>query len=150
MPAETVVDIVLDVPGIFHGNVCCCLPICDLLIIPDWNILQIFRKQKLEVFYKSNRSTLINAVMKYLNFRSRPQSWRALNASLLKVALRQRYLLKNFTLSAEQQYSKMHQDGCFSAQLFLRNIPQWLRLKDSCKDIFILEILGYSIAIRNR
>ena len=36
----------------------------------------------------------------------------------------------------------MHQDGCFWEQLYFRNIPQWLLLKDSCKDIFILEILG--------
>ena len=49
-------------------------------------------------------STLINTVMKYLNFRSSAQSWRALHASLLKVALRQRYFLKNFTTSAEQRY----------------------------------------------
>ena len=42
-----------------------------------------------------------------------PQSRRALHASLLKVALRQRYFLKNFTTTAEQRYWKMHQDGCF-------------------------------------
>ena len=38
----------------------------------------------------------------------------------------------------------MHQDGCFWGQLYFQNIPQWLLLKDSCKDIFILEILGYT------
>ena len=60
--------------------------------------------EKLEVFYKSSRSTLISAVMKYLNFRTLPQSWRALHESLLKVTLHQRCFLKNFSVSAEQRY----------------------------------------------
>ena len=76
-----------------------------------------------------------------------PQSWRPLQASLLNVALRQRYFLKNFTISAEQWYWKMHQDGYFWRQFCFRNIPQWLLLKDSCKDIFILEILGYILLL---
>ena len=38
----------------------------------------------------------------------------------------------------------MHQDGCLWGQLYFRNIPQWLLLKDSCKNISILEILGYT------
>ena len=36
----------------------------------------------------------------------------------------------------------MHQDGCFWGQLYLRNVLQWLLLKESCEDIFSLEILG--------
>ena len=38
----------------------------------------------------------------------------------------------------------MHQDGCFWGQLYFRNIPEWLFLKDSCNNIFILNILGYT------
>ena len=34
----------------------------------------------------------------------------------------------------------MHQDGCFWGKFYFRNIPQWLLLKGSCKDRFILEI----------
>ena len=56
--------------------------------------------------------------MKYLNSAEVAQTWGALDASLLKVALRQRYFMKKFTISAEQRYLKMHQDGCFWGQLY--------------------------------
>ena len=38
---------------------------------------------------------------------------------------------------------KCVKDGAFWGQLFGDN-PKWLLLKDSCKDIFILEILVYT------
>ena len=41
----------------------------------------------------------------------------------------------------------MHQDGCFWGQLYFGNIPEWLLLKDSCKDIFILEILMVALIL---
>ena len=56
---------------------------------------------------------------------------------------------KNFTISAEQRYWKMHPGGCFWQQLYFGNFPEWLLLKDSCKDIFILEILSYTTVTRN-
>ena len=37
----------------------------------------------------------------------------------------------------------MHPAGCFWWQIHFGNFPEWLLLKDSCKDIFILEILSY-------
>ena len=38
----------------------------------------------------------------------------------------------------------MDQDCCFWGQLYFGNIPEWLLLKDRCKDmIIVLEILGY-------
>ena len=114
MPAETVVDIVLEVPEIFHGNVCCCLPICDLLIIPDWNILQIFRKQKLEVFYKSNRSTLINAVMKYLNFRSSASKLESIKCKFI-----------NSRTPSEVSFEEFH-SKCRTA--IFKNALRWLLL----------------------
>ena len=108
--------------------------------------IQIFRTQKsfLEVFYKSSHSTLINAVMKCLNFR---RSTSKSERILLKVELRKRYFLKNFAISAEQRHWKIHQDSCFWGHLYFRNIPQWLLLKGSCKNIFILEIQGYTFYI---
>ena len=66
------------------------------------------------------------------------QSWIESHASLLKIALHHRYFSKNFNITVEQQYWKMHQDGCFWGQLYFGNIPEWLLLKDSCKDIFTL------------
>ena len=32
----------------------------------------------------------------------------------------------------------MHIDGCFLGRPCFRNIAEWLLLKDSCKDIFLL------------
>ena len=146
MPTETVLDIVLDVPENFHRKVC--IEVLSKVVAANtWfvsysglKLSQDFQNtEKLEVFYKSSLSAFINAVMKA----AVPQSWRPLHASLLKAALCQRYFLKNFTRGAEQRYWKiMHQDDCFWGQLYFRNIPQWLLFKDSCKDIFILEILG--------
>ena len=60
--------------------------------------------------------------MKYLNFATVAQIWRALHESLLQIALRHRYFSKNFTISAEQQ--KMHQDGSFWEQLYFGNIAE--------------------------
>ena len=73
--------------------------------------------------------------MKYLNFRSRASKSESITCKLLKVALRHISFSKNFTIIAKQWYWKMHQDGCFWWQIYFWNIPQWLLLKDSCKDI---------------
>ena len=73
------------------------------------------------------------------------QSWRALHGSLLKIAIRHRCFSKNFAISAEQRYWKTHFDGCFCEQLYFGNFPEWLLLKDSCKDIFI-----HGVIILNR
>ena len=37
----------------------------------------------------------------------------------------------------------MHLDGCFRGRIYFGNIPAWLLLKGSCKDISILEILTH-------
>ena len=37
----------------------------------------------------------------------------------------------------------MHFDGCFWGWLYFGNIPEWLLLEGSCKDLFILEILTH-------
>ena len=70
-----------------------------------------------------------------------------MHASLLKIAFHHRYFSKNFTISAEQQYWKMHQEGWYWGQLYFGDIPEWLLLKDSCNHIFVLEILVYTFYI---
>ena len=100
------------------------------------------RSSFLEVFCRSRCSVLIN-VMKYSFSPAVVQSWWALHANLLKIALHHRYFSKNFTTSAEQRYWKMHLDGCFWIRIYFGNIPEWLLLKGSHKDLFILEILTY-------
>ena len=72
------------------------------------------------------------------------QSGKALHASLLKIAPRHSNFSKNFTISAEQRYWKMHPHGCFWWQLYFGNFPERLLFKDSCKYILILEILSYT------
>ena len=72
------------------------------------------------------------------------QSSRALHASLLKITFRYSNFPKNFTVSAEQRYWKTHPDGYFWWQLYFGNFLEWLLLKDSCRDIFISEILNYT------
>ena len=78
-PTETVVDIVLDVLENFHENFCikvlskvvaCQQGVCQLFRIKIFPQVFITERSFLEVFYKSNCSTLINTVKKYLNFRS--------------------------------------------------------------------------------
>ena len=99
----------------------------------------------LGVFHKSSCSALIKAVMKHLNLISSGSKLKALHASLLRIALRHSYFLKNFTISAEQRYWKMHFDGCFWGQLYFGNYPEWLLFKDSCKVYLILKILDTQI-----
>ena len=92
-----------------------------------------------EVLYRSS-CLLINAVMKYLNFRS---SGSKLHANLLIIALWYSYFSSNFSTSAailKQRYWKRYLDGCFWGQFYVGNISERLLLKDSCKDLFILEI----------
>ena len=78
--------------------------------------------------------------MKYSFSAAEIQSWRAFHAYLPKIALHHRYFSKNFTTIAEQWYWKMHLDGCFWGRIHFGNIPAWLLPKESCKNIFILEI----------
>ena len=94
-------------------------------------------------FLEAFCSALINAAMKYNFSAAVVQSWRALHANLLKIALRNRYFSKNFTTGAEQRYWKMHLDGCFWGRIYFGNIPAWLLLKSSCRRIFVLEILTH-------
>ena len=100
------------------------------------------RTSLLEVFCRSRCSVLIN-VMKYNFSAAVVQSWWALHANLLKIALHHQYFSKNLTTSPEQRYWKMHLDGCFWIRIYFGNIPEWLLLKGSCKDLLILEILTY-------
>ena len=103
----------------------------------------------LDVFCRSCCSALINAVIKY-NFSSEVvQSWRALHANLLKIALHHRCCSKNFTTGAEQWYWKMHLDGCFWGRIYLGSIPAWLLLKGSCKHIYILRPRNTNTFFRN-
>ena len=82
-------------------------------------------------------------VMKYFNFCSSGSKLESVTWSLLKIAIFHRCFSKNFAISAEQRYWKMYFHGCFWEQLYFGNFPECLLLKDSCKDIFILEILSY-------
>ena len=141
---ETAVDIILKVSENSHGNVRSEVLIkvvayehgfCQLFRIKIFPRYPEHRRAFLKVFYKSSCLSLIT-VMKYLNFHS--NGWRALHGSLLKIALRHRCFWKNFIISAEHLYWKLHLDGCFWGQLYFGNFPQWLLLKDSCKDIQIL------------
>ena len=82
--------------------------------------------------------------MKYLNFRSSASRLESVTCkkkkkkSLLKIALRHNNFSKNFTTSVEQRYWKIHPDGCFWWELCFGILPEWLLLKNSCKDKFIL------------
>ena len=77
---------------------------------------QIFRTQRsfLEVFYKSSRSTLINAVMKYLNFRSSASKLETITCKFTK----------SRTLS-EVFFEEFHYK-CRTA--ILKNASRWLLL----------------------
>ena len=101
-------------------------------------------EEVLEVVYMSSCSAFINAVMKYLNSAAVVQSSRTLHAHLLKIALLHCNFSKNFTITAEQRYWKMHPDTCFWWQFNFGNFSEWLLLKDSCKDISKLHIFYIS------
>ena len=90
---------------------------------------------------KSSCSALINAVMKYLNFRSSDSKLESVTCMFTEIALRLSNVSKNFIIIVEQRYWKMHPGGCFWWQVYFSNFPEWLLLKDSCKHIFFLEIL---------
>ena len=89
-----------------------------------------------EVLYRSS-CWLINAVMKYLSFRTSASKLESVNASLLEIALRQKYFSKKLSTSEKQWYWKMHLDGRFWKPLYFGNIPEWLLVKDNCKVVFI-------------
>ena len=60
--------------------------------------------EKLEVFYKSTRSTSINSVMKYLNFRSSVAKLESITCMFTRVCTPSEVFFKNFTISVEQQH----------------------------------------------
>ena len=62
------------------------------------NFLQIFRTQKsfLEVIYKSSCSAIINAVMKYLNFRSSGSKLESVTCKFTKICTPSQYFFKEF------------------------------------------------------
>ena len=92
-------------------------------------------------------SALINAVMKYLNFCSSGSKLETITCKFtqvyMQITLRHSKFSNNFTISAKQKYWKMDLDGCFWWKRYSKNFPEWLLLKDSCKDTFILEIITY-------
>ena len=61
-------------------------------------------------------------------------------ANLIKIALHHRHFSKKLTTNSKQQYRKIHLNGCFIAQLFFENVPEWLLLKGTCEDLFILKV----------
>ena len=152
-PTETVVDIVLDNPENLHGNVCienlsnvvaCQHVVCWLFRIKIFPRFLEHRRSFLEVFYKNSFSTLINAVTKYLNFCSSGSKLESITCKFTESRAPSEVFFEEFHYKCKTAIMKMYQDDCFWGQLYFRNIPLWLLLKDSCKDIFILEILGYT------
>ena len=97
-------------------------------------------------FQRCSAEVVVQRIKWPVLFRSRVQSWRALHANLIKMALHHRYFSNNFTTGAEQWYWKIHLDGCFWGRIYFGNIPEWLLLKGSCKHIFILEIQIFYIS----
>ena len=101
------------------------------------------------VFYFSScisstlQATLINTVIRYLNLRSSGSKLESVTCKFTKNLCHSNFS-KSFIISAAQRYWKMHLHGCFWWQLCLGNFPEWLLLNDSCKEIFILEILSYT------
>ena len=87
------------------------------------------------------QATLVNTVIRYLNLRSSGSKLESVTCKFTK-KLRHSNFSKSFIINAEQRYWKMHPHGCFWWQLYFRNFPEWLLVKDSCKDKFILEILS--------
>ena len=93
------------------------------------------------MFYKSSRGTLINAVMKYLNFQSSASKLES--CKFAKTRTPSEVVFEEFHYKGRTAVLKNASRWLLLGQLYFQNIPQWLVLKDSCKDIFILEILGY-------
>ena len=97
------------------------------------------QKNFLEVIYKRSCSALINVVMKYLNFCSSGSKLESITYKFTNFTYT--VIFQRISLSVKQYYWKMHPDGCFWWQLYFGNFPEWLLLKDSCKDIFtVLQI----------
>ena len=46
------------------------------------------------------------------------QSWTVLHASLLKIALIQRYFFEEIHYNCRTEILKMHQDGCFWGKIY--------------------------------
>ena len=82
------------------------------------------------------------------NFCSSGSKLENVHASLLKIALRHSNFSKNFTISGEQQMMAVS-DGNFFSEILLNGCFSKTAAKIYL-DIFILEILGYTIVIRNR
>ena len=82
--------------------------------------------------------------MKYLNFCSSASKLESISCKFTKSYTLSQVFFQEFHYKCRTAILKNASRCCFWRQLYFRKIPQWLLLKDSCKDIFILEILGYT------
>ena len=80
-------------------------------------------------------------MMKYLNFRSSGSKLESVKCRFTENRTPSQVFFKEFLHKCRIAMLKMHLDGCFWGQLDFADIREWRLLKDSCKDIFILEIL---------
>ena len=80
--------------------------------------------------------------MKYLNFCSSASKLESISCKFTKSYTLSQVFFQEFHYKCRTAILKNASRCCFWRQLHFRKIPQWLLLKDSCKDIFILEILG--------
>ena len=83
------------------------------------------------MFYKSSRSTLINTVTKYLNFPSSASKLESIACKFTKSRTPSEILFVEFQYKCRTAILKNS-----LRWLLMGDIPQWLLLKDSCKDIF--------------
>ena len=82
-----------------------------------------------------------NVVMKYNSSAPAVKSRKALHTTLRKTAFHKKNFSKKLTARSEQRYWKIHLDGYFWEQLIFDSILEWLLLKGSCEDIFVLKVL---------
>ena len=98
------------------------------------------RSNFLEVFCRSYCSTLINTVMKYSFSAPAGQSWRALHANLLKLALHHRYFSKNSPQVQNSDIEKYILMAASEDEFILETLLHGCFSK-AAANIFILEIL---------
>ena len=72
------------------------------------------------MLYKSSRSTLLNAVMKYLNFRSSGSKLETITNKFTKSRTPSEVFFEEFHYKCGAAILKMHEDGCFWEQLYFR------------------------------
>ena len=97
------------------------------------------------MFYKSSRRTLINAVMKYLNFHSSASKLESITCKFTESCTPSEVVFEEFHYKCRTVILKNASRWLtLRATLFSKYSSQWLLLKDSCKDTFILEILSYT------